>query len=159
MVAAILEPNGFDGLLHTGYSYLANNTIDYWMLPDDRAMSEDRVESAIKSAEVFPNSTLQIYLHVPFCAQRCRFCAFSGGNDLDFKQAERYVKLVIAQLRELIGKTKAQGLPIRSVNIGGGSPDLLRSHVRYLLRAVRDFAGRVDGYRNFSRIHTQYGNT
>ena len=141
MVVASLEPNAINGLLHSGYSYLANNTIDYWMLPDDREMTDARLESAISTAEVFPNSTLQIYIHVPFCAQRCRFCAFSGGNDLDFKQAERYVKLVTIQLQELLGKTNARGLPVRSVNIGGGSPDLLKSHVRYLLRAVRDLPG------------------
>ena len=141
MIVASPEPKDSGGLLHTRYSELASNTIDYWMLPDDPEMSEERINYAISSANVFAESTLQLYLHVPFCAQRCRFCAFSGGNDLDFKQAERYVKLVVAQTRDLLKQTKARNLPIRSVNVGGGSPDLLRSHIRYLLRAVRDLPG------------------
>ena len=141
MIIASPEVADQNGLLHTSYTHLANNTIDYWMLPDDSSMTQDRIDTAIQTAPIAPESTLQLYLHVPFCAQRCRFCAFSGGNDLDFKQAERYVQLVIAQMNDLLSQTQARELPIRSVNIGGGSPDLLKSHIRSLLRAVRDLRG------------------
>lgn len=132
------------GLLHSRYTKLASNTIDYWMLPDDRSMTEDRIKRAINNAPVYPASTSQIYIHVPFCAQRCRFCAFSGGNDLDFKQAERYVNLVIAQTRQLLDQTRIKGHPVKSVNIGGGSPDLVGTHIRSLLQTVRDLPGVTD---------------
>jgi coproporphyrinogen III oxidase-like Fe-S oxidoreductase len=128
-------------LLDTRFDALASNTIDYWMLPDDPTMTESRIRHAIASAPVHENASLQIYVHVPFCAQRCRFCAFSGGNDLDFKQAERYSRLVIAQLEQLLEQTQIQGHPIRSVNIGGGSPDLVGTHIGYMLRRLRELTG------------------
>ncbi len=131
-------------LFNTRYSTLAGNTIDYWMLPDDPSMTERQVLKAIEAAAVLEDASLQIYLHVPFCAQRCRFCAFSGGNSLDFKAAERYSRLLVVQLQDLLGRTRIKGHKIRSVNIGGGSPDLLNGHIDYVLRAVRDLPGFCD---------------
>lgn len=132
------------GLFDTRYSTLASNTIDYWMLPDDPAMTEQRVWASIENAPVLEDASLQIYVHVPFCAQRCRFCAFSGGNTLDFKQAERYSRLVVLQIREMIERSQIKGHPIRSVNVGGGSPDLVGAHIGYILEAMRGLPGCTD---------------
>ena len=129
------------GLFDTRYGKLASNTIDYWMLPDNASMTRERIDRAIATAPLLPESTLQSYIHVPFCAQRCRFCAFSGGNDLNFKQAERYSRLVVAQLTELLSQTQASRHPIRSINIGGGSPDLVDVHIGYILKSARDLPG------------------
>ncbi len=137
----VATPDETAGLLHSRYSELASNTIDYWMLPDDQGMTTERLNRAIANAPVYSNSTLQLYVHVPFCAQRCRFCAFSGGNALDFKQGERYVRLVVAQTRDLLNQTRIKGRNIKSINIGGGSPDLVGTNIRYLLSAVRDLPG------------------
>lgn len=71
-------------LFNSRYATLASNTIDYWMLPDDPNLTEADVIRAIESAPVLEDASLQIYIHVPFCAQRCRFCAFSGGNSVGF---------------------------------------------------------------------------
>ncbi len=142
--ASVAAPQPDGGLFHTRYASLARNTIDYWMLPDDPEMTERRVWSAIERAPRLADASLQVYVHVPFCAQRCRFCAFSGGNTLDFKQAERYTRLVALQVRDLLERTQMKGHPIRSINIGGGSPDLVGSHIDYLLRALRDLPGCTD---------------
>jgi coproporphyrinogen III oxidase-like Fe-S oxidoreductase len=128
-------------LLNSRYDSLASNTIDYWMLPDDPTMTYQRVEHSITNAPVLDDATLQLYVHVPFCAQRCRFCAFSGGNDLDFKQAERYSRLVIAQTKTLLDQVPVKGYPILSINIGGGSPDLVGSNIGYMLKELRDLPG------------------
>ena len=131
-------------LFDTRYSALASNTIDYWMLPDDPSMTQQRINAAIAKAPVLDDNSLQLYLHVPFCAQRCRFCAFSGGNALDFKQAEKYSRLVVLQIQELLNRTRIKGHPIRSVNIGGGSPDLVGIHIGHMLSAMRDLPGCTD---------------
>lgn len=135
------DRRSLDGLLDTRFHTLASNTIDYWMLPDDDALTQSDVLRAIDQARYGEDSTLQLYLHVPFCAQRCRFCAFSGGNSLDFKQADRFASLLIAQLEGLVARSSARGQWVRAVNIGGGSPDLLGPHVGRVLRAVRALPG------------------
>ena len=131
-------------LLGTRYRELASNTIDYWMLADDPSMTPEAAMAAFDTAAVLPAATLSLYIHVPFCAQRCRFCAFSGGNSPDTKLAERYAKLLVVQLHELMRRCPLQGHPIRAVNIGGGSPDLLGPRIATVLDAVRRLPGFSD---------------
>ena len=128
-------------LLGTRFGDLAHNTIDYWMAPDDASMTASRVARAMRDAPVLPDASLSIYIHVPFCAQRCRFCAFSGGNTPDTRLAERYARLLVAQLQQLVGECPMRGQPIRAVNIGGGSPDLLGARIATVLDAVRQLPG------------------
>jgi len=128
-------------LLGTRYFGLARNTIDYWMQPDAPTLTLTRVVEAMRSAPVYPDSSLRLYLHVPFCAQRCRFCAFSGGNSLGWREAEDYARLLIRQLRHQLRHSPMRGQPIRSVNIGGGSPDLLGAAIDLVLGEVRELEG------------------
>ncbi|MEM6294346.1 MAG: radical SAM protein [Myxococcota bacterium] len=128
-------------LLGTRYDELARNTIDYWMQPDTLALSEQRLRTAIETAPVLPGASLRLYLHVPYCAQQCRFCAFSGGNSLDWKEAEQYAALLVQQLRDTVQRTPMAGQPIRSINIGGGSPDLLGASIEPVLEVIRALPG------------------
>lgn len=107
-------------LLHTRFKNVAKNTIDYWMKPDSKNLTHEKIINALKNAPWNERSTLQLYLHVPYCAQKCTFCAFSGGNSLDFKTAEKYTDLLIWQMKNLLSLTNAYGKPIKSINIGGG---------------------------------------
>lgn len=111
------------------------------MLPDDPSMTERRINEALRHAPILPDASLQLYVHVPFCAQRCRFCAFSGGNSMDFKQTERYSRLVTEQMRDLLQQAPIRGHQIASIHIGGGSPDLLGIEIGTVLRQLRDFPG------------------
>jgi len=116
------------------------------MVNDSVGISESDILSGIARATVTEASTLQLYIHIPFCAQSCSFCAFSGGNSIEFASAARYVDALVKQLRKVLAVTPAYGkLRVRSVHIGGGSPDLVRSHIGRLLEVVRSLSG-VDDY-------------
>jgi putative oxygen-independent coproporphyrinogen III oxidase len=66
-------------------------------------------------------SEFGVYVHVPFCAHRCDYCAFATYADRD-QLMERYVDAV---LHEIDG-AKADGLPVAtSVFFGGGTPSRL----------------------------------
>jgi putative oxygen-independent coproporphyrinogen III oxidase len=65
--------------------------------------------------------TFGIYVHVPFCARRCDYCAFATWTDRHHLQ-RAYVDACRRDLDRLI----AQGLPAAtSVFVGGGTPSLL----------------------------------
>ena len=79
-----------------------------------------------------------LYIHVPFCAQKCAYCAFysepSGGDLIN-----RYVAALIREL-ELV----AHDLKPRTIFFGGGTPSLLnlRQWEQILLTLERlDLAG------------------
>jgi oxygen-independent coproporphyrinogen-3 oxidase len=62
-----------------------------------------------------------VYVHVPFCAHRCDYCAFATWTDRHHL-TERY----LAGVRSEIGRAVAEGLPAASsVFFGGGTPSLV----------------------------------
>ena len=62
----------------------------------------------------------RIYIHVPFCAEKCHYCAFISGRPERNDLAE-YPALLMREL-ELGFRTTA---PINSIYFGGGTPSLL----------------------------------
>jgi len=80
-----------------------------------------------------------LYVHVPFCSGRCRYCGFYAevGREGDL---DRYIDAVVAELRQ---RTSALGWePLASVFIGGGTPSLLSpAHVERVLAEVRRSPG------------------
>lgn len=76
-----------------------------------------------------------IYVHVPFCLQRCRYCDFNTYSGL-LSLREAYIAVLRQELRE-----KALVYPeIEAVTLyfGGGTPSLLSSEmVRDVIRDVR----------------------
>ncbi len=62
-----------------------------------------------------------VYVHVPFCAKRCDYCAFATYADRDHLM-ERYVEAVLAE----VAHARNEGLPeATSVFFGGGTPSRL----------------------------------
>ena len=81
-----------------------------------------------------------VYVHVPFCAKRCDYCAFATWTDRDHLMAD----YADACVRELDAAAAAgAGLPAAtSVFFGGGTPSLLPAA---LLVSVLDAVRRADG--------------
>ncbi|MFY9784026.1 MAG: radical SAM family heme chaperone HemW [Acidimicrobiales bacterium] len=74
-----------------------------------------------------------VYVHVPFCAHRCDYCAFATYSDRDHLMT-RYVDAV---LRE-IDSSKQKGLPVAtSIFFGGGTPSrIAASELLRILDAI-----------------------
>ena len=65
---------------------------------------------------------MELYLHLPFCAKKCRYCDFASypGHEADMPA---YVDAV---LREAQARAEQLGaLPVETVFLGGGTPSLL----------------------------------
>src|SRR5215472_14389446 len=60
-----------------------------------------------------------LYVHVPFCARKCAYCAFYSEAS-DGERINRYVDALIREL-EIV----APNLKPRTVFFGGGTPSLL----------------------------------
>lgn len=127
-------------LLGTKFHKLAENNVDYWMKPDTALTTED-ITKKLVNLEWDEKANLQIYIHVPFCTQKCSFCAFSGGNSVEFEEARNYANLVILQLSDIYKKTKLKNKPIDTIHIGGGSPDLLNAQIGILLEYLVNLPG------------------
>lgn len=69
-------------------------------------------------------SALGLYLHVPFCAQRCHYCSFNTAP-LDAAAVARYLEALHRELALLGGLPWAGRARLASVFLGGGTPSLL----------------------------------
>jgi len=69
-------------------------------------------------------SPLGLYLHIPFCRQRCDFCAFYLEIHREGR-AEIFVQSLIQEIRLSAQQHVAANRPIQSVYLGGGTPTVL----------------------------------
>jgi oxygen-independent coproporphyrinogen III oxidase len=77
---------------------------------------------------------LGLYLHIPFCRKRCKFCYFKVFTDKNSAEVERYLAALSREI-ELVSKLPVMGgRPFRFVYFGGGTPSFLSS--RQLERLV-----------------------
>ena len=65
-----------------------------------------------------------LYLHVPFCRQKCRYCSFysfvPGGGEI-----RDYLAAVRLQMRQLAALAEVRELTFATVFFGGGTPSIL----------------------------------
>ena len=75
-----------------------------------------------------------LYLHIPFCRKRCRFCYFRVYTNQNAKAIQRYVDCLASEI-EMLSQTEAvQGRDLRFVDFGGGTPSYLSSRQLLFLR-------------------------
>ena len=68
---------------------------------------------------------LGLYLHIPFCRKRCKFCYFRVYTDKTAPDVERYVQALSKEI-ELVSQLPVMGgRPFRFVYFGGGTPSFL----------------------------------
>jgi oxygen-independent coproporphyrinogen-3 oxidase len=68
---------------------------------------------------------LGLYLHIPFCRKRCKFCYFRVYTDKNAHEVENYVAALSHEI-ELVSRLPVMGgRPFRFVYFGGGTPSFL----------------------------------
>ena len=65
---------------------------------------------------------MNLYIHVPFCAQRCVYCDFYTQTNLGLRV--RYLEALHSELRERASELP-QGSSLTNIYFGGGTPSLL----------------------------------
>lgn len=70
---------------------------------------------------------LGLYLHIPFCRKRCKFCYFKVFTDKNAKEIETYVSALCREIELVSQQPVMGGRPFRFVYFGGGTPSFLSS--------------------------------
>ena len=68
---------------------------------------------------------LGLYLHIPFCRKRCKFCYFRVYTDKAAPDVERYVQALDREIEIVSEQPVMGGRPFRFVYFGGGTPSFL----------------------------------
>ncbi len=82
-----------------------------------------------------PKGEIAVYIHVPFCKRRCRYCGFYSVTGVTSGLLEGYVETAVAEMQ--LWAKRLGPLRASSVYVGGGTPSLLApSLVARLLEGV-----------------------
>lgn len=72
---------------------------------------------------LFLGKNLHIYIHIPFCASKCPYCAF--GSITDKKYIDDYFEALCFEISQTLKIYKEK---ISTIFIGGGTPSLIESN-------------------------------
>ena len=83
---------------------------------------------AIEQAFASPpqsSAPLGLYLHIPFCRKRCKFCYFRVYTDVNAQAIQQYVDALAAEIALVAKQPAVQGREFHFVYFGGGTPSYL----------------------------------
>src|SRR5205085_12467645 len=87
------------------------------------------------------NPPAGLYLHIPFCARKCTYCAF---NTTDYFEdlAARYVAAVRREIQhwgERLAQDTASRVAVDTIYFGGGTPSIIEAEqIAQLVSACRE---------------------
>jgi len=70
---------------------------------------------------------LGLYMHIPFCRKRCKFCYFRVYTDKNSRDVDTYVDALAREVELYAGRDSLAGRQFDFVYFGGGTPSFLSS--------------------------------
>jgi oxygen-independent coproporphyrinogen-3 oxidase len=86
-----------------------------------------------------PETPLGLYLHIPFCRKRCKFCYFRVYTDKNARDVETYLDALLKEVELYARQPVVGGRPLKFVYFGGGTPSYLSAgQLRTLMTRLQD---------------------
>jgi len=102
-------------------SYFISNYPPYSQWSKDQL---PQVQEALHSPAT-EDTPLGLYLHIPFCRKRCKFCYFKVFTDVKAAEVQRYVDALCNEISMVSELAVMKDRPFRFVYFGGGTPSFL----------------------------------
>ncbi len=103
--------------------------------------SEDKLDDAMKALNTAPvaENSLGLYLHIPFCRKRCKFCYFRVYTDKNSSQIEDYLDALAREVEIYGAMPSVTERPLKFVYFGGGTPSYIGvKHLRTLVTRLKN---------------------
>ena len=107
------------------------------------------------------NKELGIYIHIPFCKQKCYYCDFTSFAGCEPLQ-ERYVDCLKKELQYKLNDVK-DSYKITTIYIGGGTPSYIDSkYIKDIMNLIMSEISRINANNNnqsekrFLHLQSQY---
>ena len=95
-----------------------------------------------RAAGEFTGSPVSLYLHLPFCVRKCRYCDFLSGP-YDAAVRRRYLRALETEIQLSAETFSNERLSADTVFLGGGTPSLLDANELAHLMAVLSESFRI----------------
>ncbi|MDP6038376.1 MAG: coproporphyrinogen III oxidase, partial [Candidatus Latescibacteria bacterium] len=96
---------------------------------------EEMLNTSEPSAEATP---LGLYMHIPFCRKRCKFCYFRVYTDRNSTEIQTYVDALAKEVETYSTLPRFAGRKLHFVYFGGGTPSYISvKHLKALVDRVK----------------------
>jgi len=85
------------------------------------AFGEDDYRQALARAAATPDAPLALYTHLPFCAERCHYCACNVVITPHLAVASAYLERLLAEI-ERVAPLLGERRDVAQFHLGGGTP-------------------------------------
>jgi oxygen-independent coproporphyrinogen-3 oxidase len=86
-----------------------------------------------------PGTPLGLYLHIPFCRKRCKFCYFRVYTDKNARDIDVYLDALVKEVELYARLPVVGGRPLHYVYFGGGTPSYLSAaQLRGLMTRLKE---------------------
>ena len=88
---------------------------------------DDQVAAAYQALESPADleTPLGLYVHIPFCRKRCKFCYFRVFIDKNSSDIREYLEALALEVERYSNQPAIQGRPLRFIYFGGGTPSYI----------------------------------
>lgn len=102
-------------------NYFVSNypPFSFWK-PENLGAAREALQQAPR-----PETPLGLYLHIPFCRKRCKFCYFRVYTDKKADDIESYVQALEKEVELWMQSSLAQNREVQYIYFGGGTPSFL----------------------------------
>lgn len=116
-------------------------------LSDEFLVSDEKISLAYKTAvtqssilESLDDTSFSLYISIPFCPTRCRYCSFvSDTTENGKKQIPLYIENLCKEIEYTAKLTQDLGLNLDSVYFGGGTPTAISAEqLALLMKRIKD---------------------
>src|SRR3989338_6645668 len=109
-----------------GPRYTSYPTVPHWREPFSAEDYQQKLRSLDKgTSPTASQKTLALYTHIPFCEEKCYFCACNVVITRKKEQADLYLNYLKKEL-SLLGSS-LPSFPVTQIHWGGGTPTYLTS--------------------------------
>ncbi|HSR51933.1 MAG TPA: coproporphyrinogen-III oxidase family protein [Acidobacteriota bacterium] len=108
--------------------------------PPYSAWNEEDLEAAREALESPPRSgaDLGLYMHIPFCRRRCKFCYFRVYTDKNARDIEGYLDNLVGEIKTYSETPAVRGRPLKFIYFGGGTPSYISAkHLRATVERIK----------------------
>ncbi len=118
-------------IANTAYPIHHQTTMRPYRVP--RPAVEDTAAEAWREVD-----TLGLYVHVPFCAARCKYCEYTVVHHSENSAEDVYFEALLREIDLYRERLDAAHKRVIGFDIGGGTPALVKpTNIRRLVEAVR----------------------
>ncbi len=101
---------------------------EYFVLPDKAKICVRTAKNEIELTEKLEDNTCSLYVSIPFCPSKCRYCSFvSSTTPRLLSLIPEYTDALCKELPVIANTISELGLKLKTVYFGGGTPAIFEA--------------------------------